>query len=67
MYVDDKSENCMDLYTNTSGKVLMWSRLWNQSTLAMAKPQYIDIVSSWEEVITTANTLAKQFANPIKL
>lgn len=58
IYVDDKLENCLDLFNNTCGKVLMWDRPWNRENRDKLKETKISVIFSWEEVIEVATNMA---------
>lgn len=50
VYVDDKMENCIDLFENTEGLVCLWDRPWNQHQ-QKGMPKGIKIVHTWDEFV----------------
>jgi len=50
VYIDDKPENCVDLYNNTEGQVALMDRAWNQH-YAAPTGRFFRRVSSWGDFI----------------
>lgn len=54
VYIDDHTENVIDLYYNTPGQVCIMDQLWNRTPIALLDPAARDgiyRVSSWQAFI----------------